>query len=286
MAFDVLATHKEINLVRNNLLENLATIEPTSTASTDYDKDAYLVFNGYLYITTEAITAGDTLDPGEGGNIARVDVASQFGSGSVELTQAEYDALSEDEKMDDVLYLITDSPDNYLDEVFGDFATVEYTNTASKDYAVGKYLVYGNKLYKVTTAITSGGTIVTSGASANVEQTTVGNELSNTFNEVLKNTTGLVQLNTNIRYQKIYSHIVVVYGTQLSPVKNTWTTVGTLPSAVSPVTPVTAAGSCGPYAIHHMGVTIGPTGKIDIASDAETQDVALSGYFCVVYSTT
>ena len=92
----------------------------------------------------------------------------------MELTQAEYDALSREEKNADVIYLITDSPDNYLDEVFGDFASVEYTSTASKAYAVGDYLVYNSRFYKVTSSIAQGGTIA---VGTNVVKTTVGDEL-------------------------------------------------------------------------------------------------------------
>lgn len=62
--------------------------------------------------------------------------------------------------------------------VLGDFATVEDSTTASKAYKVGEYLVYNNRLYRVTTAIASGGTINT-GTGGNVKQTTVGDELSN-----------------------------------------------------------------------------------------------------------
>ena len=60
--------------------------------------------------------------------------------------------------------------------VLGDFATVEDSTTASKAYKVGEYLVYNNRLYRVTTAIASGGTIT---VGTNCVQTTVGDELSN-----------------------------------------------------------------------------------------------------------
>ena len=63
--------------------------------------------------------------------------------------------------------------------ILGDFATVESSTTASQAYAVGDYLVLNSVLYKVTTAIASGGTITTSGANANVEQTNVGKEIKN-----------------------------------------------------------------------------------------------------------
>lgn len=57
----------------------------------------------------------------------------------------------------------------------GMIASVETGDTASKDYAVGDLLVLGGTLYKVTTAINLGGTIIQDG---NVEQTTVGQQLT------------------------------------------------------------------------------------------------------------
>lgn len=59
----------------------------------------------------------------------------------------------------------------------GNIATVESTTTASKAYAVDEYLIYAGVFYKVTTAITSGGTIVTTGAGANVTATNVTDEM-------------------------------------------------------------------------------------------------------------
>lgn len=165
---------------RNKMENNIAYVEDGDTSSRHYNANAYLMHNGVFYKVTEEINIGDTLDYGLDGNIAHVDISSQFGSGGggstgcVELTQAQYDALSEEAKMADVIYLITDSPDNYLDEVFGDFATVEYTDTASKAYSVGDYLVYDNKFYLVTDDIAQGDTIT---PNTNVRQTTVGEEV-------------------------------------------------------------------------------------------------------------
>ena len=56
-------------------------------------------------------------------------------------------------------------------------ATIEPTTTASQNYAVGDYLFHEWKFYRVTTAISSGGTITTTGGSANVAETTIGAEL-------------------------------------------------------------------------------------------------------------
>ncbi|MBR3645026.1 MAG: hypothetical protein IKN54_01280, partial [Lachnospiraceae bacterium] len=57
-------------------------------------------------------------------------------------------------------------------------ATVESTTTASKPYTTGERLVLGGVLYKVTAAIASGGTIVTSGTGQNVDATTVDAEIN------------------------------------------------------------------------------------------------------------
>lgn len=63
-----------------------------------------------------------------------------------------------------------------ISDLLGDFATVESSTTASQAYAVGDFLVLNQKLYKVTTAISSGGTIT---VGTNVTQTTVGAEVKN-----------------------------------------------------------------------------------------------------------
>ena len=62
------------------------------------------------------------------------------------------------------------------EKILGDFASYEATTTASKAYAVGEYLTYNGTLYKVTAAISSGGTIT---VGTNVAQTNVGAELGN-----------------------------------------------------------------------------------------------------------
>jgi hypothetical protein len=69
-------------------------------------------------------------------------------------------------------------------------ATVESTTIASKAYAVGERLVLSGVLYKVTSAITSGGTIVTSGAGQNVSVTTVDAEISDKADKVASATNG------------------------------------------------------------------------------------------------
>lgn len=197
---------------RNKMESNIAYVEEGETATRHYFINSYLMLNGIFYKTTSEINIGDILDPTLAGNIEHVDVSSQFGSGGggstgcVELTQAQYDALSEEAKMLDVIYLITDSPDNYLDEVFGDFATVEYTDTASKAYAVGDYLVYDSKFYKVTSAIAQGDTIV---PDTNVVKTTVADEFSNASNVAYDNTeSGLEATDVQDALDEIATNVV------------------------------------------------------------------------------
>lgn len=56
-------------------------------------------------------------------------------------------------------------------------APIESSTTASKAYAVGDLLFYNNILYKVTSAISQGGTITISGNNANVTDTDIDSEL-------------------------------------------------------------------------------------------------------------
>lgn len=60
-------------------------------------------------------------------------------------------------------------------KILGDFATVERTEYASKDYAADEYLVLDGLFYKATAQISRGNHLVPSG---NITQTTVGDELS------------------------------------------------------------------------------------------------------------
>lgn len=67
-------------------------------------------------------------------------------------------------------------------DVLGDFAQVELTNTASKDYSVGDRLVFNSKLYKVIASITEGTEFV---EDTNIEQTTVADEMNTLKEEVV-----------------------------------------------------------------------------------------------------
>lgn len=66
-------------------------------------------------------------------------------------------------------------------KIFGDFASVETTATASKAYAVGDYLVKDGQFYKVTAAIAQGNALTVGG---NIEATNVGAEVSALNNDL------------------------------------------------------------------------------------------------------
>ena len=67
------------------------------------------------------------------------------------------------------------SVDESLTDTQGMIATVEATSTASKNYAVGEFLVYNDTLYKVVSIISSGGTIT---PGTNCIADTIENELN------------------------------------------------------------------------------------------------------------
>lgn len=102
------------------------------------------------------------------------------------VTQAQYDALTPAEKATGI-YIITDAATSSIDlDARGMIATIEGA-TASKAYAVGDYLVYNGKLYKVTAAIAQGNALTVGG---NIAATTVGGEIGNvTPKEITQNLT-------------------------------------------------------------------------------------------------
>lgn len=109
------------------------------------------------------------------------------GTSYIELTQAQYNALSTAEKTNGTLYFITDADGSSGGSGSGSIsvgflAPTESTSTASKLYMAGDLLYYNDTLYRVTSSIASGSTIITSGASANVTETTVDNELKSKAN--------------------------------------------------------------------------------------------------------
>ena len=78
-------------------------------------------------------------------------------------------------------------------------ATIEASTTASKAYAVGDYLIANDKIYKVTAAIASGGTIT---VGTNVAEAKVGTELTDLNRQIS-------ELETDIDYLQLENRTIV-----------------------------------------------------------------------------
>lgn len=124
-----------------NLTEAIIAPLEVSPATDAHSVGDQLIFNDVLYKVISAISIGDSLTVGTNIEAARK-----------------------------IVYQISG--------IESDIATIEPTSTASKNYAVGEYMFFGWEFYRVTTAITAGDTIVTTGAGQNVTEVTVGDELT------------------------------------------------------------------------------------------------------------
>lgn len=109
--------------------------------------------------------------------------------------------------------------DNFdaIDAVVGDIATVESSPTASS-HAVGEFLLYEGRLYKVTSAISVGGSLI---LGTNVSAAKIGSEIKSLRDSVAhvqlgyEDTTGSFSFNTSGWGNGIWlvvsqSHLIVV----------------------------------------------------------------------------
>lgn len=135
------AAHDAAEEVADDIFKTLAPYEATTTASQAYSVGDYLGYDGKLYRVTTAISSGGTIIPDT--NVVETDVTTEIKA---------IPAV----------------------EAFEALATYEGTTTASQAYAIGNYLVYNNTLYRVTSAISQGGTIT---PDTNVIKTDVATEI-------------------------------------------------------------------------------------------------------------
>ena len=138
------------------LANNIATIETSSTASRAYSIGEHLIYGGQLYTVTAAIVSGGTLTVG---------------------TNIEASKLADE---------LTSS----ISAHSGDIATIETTNTASRNYTVGKLIILGNQLYRTTAAIATGATLE---VGTNIEVTNLGDQISS-LNDSLANSLGTITI--------------------------------------------------------------------------------------------
>jgi len=112
------------------------------------------------------------------------------------------------------------------ERILGNFAHYESTTTASQAYAIGEHLTYNGYLYRVTTAIASGGTIT---PGTNCVQTTVGDEVANNTlffkDKVVTATTGDILVINDERITADHVLTECVWGNSSYITTNvTWTT--------------------------------------------------------------
>ena len=113
-----------------------------------------------------------------------------------------------------------------LNNILGNFATIQNTSTASQNYAVGSYIIFNGLLYRVTTAISSGGTIT---VGTNVTQTNVGDVIKNKTlffpNKDVTATTGNILVLNDSRITADHIVTEVVWGNSSYITSDvTWTT--------------------------------------------------------------
>lgn len=182
--------------------ENIAPIEEP-VAQHAYAVGKQFIVNGTLYTATSAIAVNDEIVPGTNCSVSskivdqmalKADLvddkvpAAQLSNISkaavteiTEYTTPDYPVP----QADDLLKVIIGKIKKFLSDLkakktdLTNIATVESSTTASRPYAVGDHLILDGQYYVVTTAISQGGTIVTSGSGQNVDVDTVSSGLRN-----------------------------------------------------------------------------------------------------------
>lgn len=151
---DVLTVGTNIEAARkivyqiSGIESDIATIEPTSTASKNYAVGEYMFYDWEFYRVITVITAGDTIvTTGAGQNVTEVTVGGELASLNSNLATKANQA---------------------------DVATIENGSTASKAYYVGDFVYRNGTLYKVTQNISIGGTFT---VDTNIVTATIGENI-------------------------------------------------------------------------------------------------------------
>lgn len=98
---------------------------------------------------------------------------------------------------------------NMGNKLAGDIATVQTSNTATRNFAVGEYIVYNGIMYKVTTAIASGGTLT---PGTNLTATNAGAQLKSLNDSLTPRTVGTTSTHTNYIQCFKVGRLRVLYG--------------------------------------------------------------------------
>lgn len=126
-----------------SLSESFTQVEST-TAELSHPVGSYLMLNNHLCRVISPIARGDTIEPMYSmptpRNVEFVHLYDDVMPKLVEVTQAQYDALSSSEKArSDVAYMITDSDEDEEETKYRVLGTVEWSTTHTIQMPVGSY---------------------------------------------------------------------------------------------------------------------------------------------------
>jgi hypothetical protein len=115
--------------------------------------------------------------------------------------------------------------DNFekVDAFAGDIATIE-TSPTTKAHSVGEFIIYEGRIYKVTSAISAGGSLV---LGTNVSAANLGTELKSLRDSVSTLVTVMNSSSGMVRYVK-FGYVIILVITDL--IINGVTSLGNIPS--------------------------------------------------------
>lgn len=170
--------------------DNVAAIEPTGVASRAYAVGEYILYNGKTYRVTVGIPSGTALTPGT--NVLEVRLGEEINrkidntsvANNLATTQSGYVLDARQGKV------LKDAVDEKYDK--SNVAYIQTSNIAARAYAIGDYLLFNSRTYRVTAAIASGAAIV---PGTNVTEVKIGDELKLKFDKanVVNNLTTTVE---------------------------------------------------------------------------------------------
>lgn len=158
--------------------DNVAAVELTGVASRAYAVGEYILYNGKTYRVTVGIPSGTALTPGT--NVLEVRLGEEINrkidntsvANNLVTTQSGYVLDARQGKV------LKDAVDAKYEK--SNVAYIQESPVATRAYAIGDYLLYNSRTYRVTAAIAAGGSII---PGSNATSVTIGDELKLKFDK-------------------------------------------------------------------------------------------------------
>lgn len=147
---------------------NQTLMDITDTTATEDD-----VMTGKTFYKASGQRSSGSLDPVVDVSYANGDLTYETATGDSETILSADDTEGGTASSDDLI--TSGAVRAAINKILGDLAVIETTAIASRAYSVGDYLILNGTLYRVKTAIASGGTIT---VGTNVVATTVSKEVN------------------------------------------------------------------------------------------------------------